>query len=246
MIQDSLKAAKSEPPGNNSTGLPKSPHSPERGHSLFPLRHRHQPNQSRLLRRSQRHRIPNPLRPASVLHPLHRLHSIQASAPRSAATGALVPRPCGNGHQHHRASVSGAFLCVLLLPNRDAGAAGYDELEYRYVRGDLPVGYDILYLEREEDVCSAGEDCQAGSLILPFDIPKVQLCGKGSRRSRRPSGSAFHIVCLANTNVLNKAECLCRIFSTQVLRASIPRESMILLGQGTMGVKQRGSRWYLS
>lgn len=137
----SLTAAISNPLGNNYAGLPTFSHSPQRSHSLLPLRHRYQPSQSRLRRRSQRHRIPYPLRPPSVLHPIHWLHSIQASAPRTAATSALVPRPCGNGLQHYRASVSGAFLYVLLLSDSDAGPAGYNELEYCYVRGNFSVGY---------------------------------------------------------------------------------------------------------
>lgn len=68
--------AQSNPPAHNSTGLPKFPNPPQRSHSLLPLRHRHQPNQPRLLRRSQRYRIPHPFRPLSLLHLIHRLHPL--------------------------------------------------------------------------------------------------------------------------------------------------------------------------
>ena len=62
-------------------GLPKLPYPPERSHSLLPLRHRHQLNQSWLLRRPQRHRLPHHLRSSRLLRPLHRLHPLQAPAP---------------------------------------------------------------------------------------------------------------------------------------------------------------------
>lgn len=170
--------ARSNTRGYDSVGLPKLPHPPQRSHSLLPLRRRHQPNQPRFRRRSQRHHLPHHLRPPSLLRALHRLHSLQASTPRTAATGTLVLGPCWNGGQYHRARLFGAFLCVLLLPDCDAGPAGYDELEYRYVRGDLFVGYGLLCAEGKEDVYSAGEDCEAGYLVGRMESYRLKGFGR--------------------------------------------------------------------
>ena len=62
--------ARSNTRGYDSVGLPKLPHPPQRSHSLLPLRRRHQPNQPRFRRRSQRHHLPHHLRPPSLLRAL--------------------------------------------------------------------------------------------------------------------------------------------------------------------------------
>ena len=172
-------APTSNPPRQPPTGLPELSHPPKRSHSFLPLRHHHQPNQPRLRRRSQRHHLPHHLRPLSLLHPIHRLHPLQASAPRTAAIGALVARPRGNGSQYHRTGVLGGFLCVLLLPDGYAGAAGYDELEYCHVWGNLCVGYGLLCGEGEEGIYSARKDCEARCL--------GGLRGSCESRRRRPT-----------------------------------------------------------
>ena len=147
-----------------STGLSKLSHPPQRSHSLFPLRYHHQSDQSRFIRRSQCHCLPHPLGPSSLLYPLHWLHPLQASTPRTATTSALVLRSCRDGNQYHRPDFPVGFLCLLLLPNGHAGAGGDHELEHCHVWRDLFVGYGVLCGEGEEDVYSAGEDCEARPL----------------------------------------------------------------------------------
>lgn len=104
-----------------SIGLSKLSHPPQRSHSLFPLWCRDQSDQPRFIRRSQRHYLPHPLGPPRLLYSLHWLHPLQAVAPRTATASALVPRPCRYGDQYHRSNFPGAFLCLLLLPDRHAG-----------------------------------------------------------------------------------------------------------------------------
>ena len=113
-------------------------------------------------RRAQRHHLSHYLRPPSILHPFHWLHSLEKVAPRTATCSALVPGPCRNGNQHHRVSVFVGFFCFLLLPDCNASPAGYDELEYRYVWGDLLVGYGFLCFEGKENIYTASEDCETG------------------------------------------------------------------------------------
>lgn len=153
------------PHDSNSTGLPKLPHPPQRSHRLLPLRRRHQPHQPRLLRRPQRRRLPHPLRPPRLLRPVHRLHPLEAAARRTAAAVALVARSCGHGHQRHRTRLPRALFHLLLFPDGQTRAAGYDELERRHVWGHLPVGDGFLRGQRKEGVCPPSEDSQAGYLM---------------------------------------------------------------------------------
>ena len=75
----SLPAAWSNTPNQNSAGLPKLSHPPQRSPGLLPLRCRHQPDQPRLLRRTQCHCIPYHFRPPGLLYHIYRLHPLQAS-----------------------------------------------------------------------------------------------------------------------------------------------------------------------
>jgi len=145
-------------------GLPLLPHPPKRRHRLLPLRHNNLPHQPRLLRRPQRHRLPHPLRPPRLLHPLHRLHPLQAPAPGTPTPSALVPRPSRHRYKHHRSGFLGPVFYLLLFPDRDAGAAGHDELEHRHVWGDVFVGDGVLCREGEEGVYPTCKDCQEGCL----------------------------------------------------------------------------------
>ena len=145
-------------------GLSKLSHPPQRRHSLLPLRHRDQSDQSRFIRCSQRHCLPHPLGPPRLLCSLHWLHPLQAPTPRTATAGALVLGSCRDGDQYHRSDFPIALLCLLLLPHRHAGGGEDHELECCHVWWYLLVGYGILCGEGEEDVYSAGEDCEAGLL----------------------------------------------------------------------------------
>ena len=93
-----IHATQTYPRNSKSAGLSKFPNSSQRSHRLLPLRRRHQSDQPRLLGRSQRHRFPHPLRALGLIHLIHRLHSLEASARRNAASLALVTRPCGDGN----------------------------------------------------------------------------------------------------------------------------------------------------
>ena len=129
------------------------------------MRRRHQLNQPRLLSRSQRHRISNPLSSLSIVHFIHRVHPLEAPAWRNAASIALVARPFWNGNKCNCAGIPGSLFLLLLFPNSHAGAGGYDELEYRHVRRDFPVGYGFLHSEGKKSVHTTGEDCQTGHLV---------------------------------------------------------------------------------
>ena len=179
-----IKAPRINPRDSNSAGLSKFPHSAQRGHSLLPLRRRHQSDQPRLLGRSQRHRIPHPLRAPSILHLIHRLHPLEASARRNAAAVALVTRSRWNGDQCDRTGISYTLFHLLLLPNGYAGRGGDDELEYRHVWGDLPMGYGLLRREGEEGVYSSGKDCQTGRLACLLEAVSLEKIHRGGRGGR--------------------------------------------------------------
>ena len=165
-----VKATQINPRNSNSAGLSEFPHPPQRSHRLLPLRRRHQSDQPRLLGRSERHRIPHPLRALSFLHLINRLHPLEASARRNAAAVALVTRSRWNGSQCDRTGISYTLFHLLLLPDGYTGRGGDDELEYRHVWGHLPVGYGFLRGEGEESVYSSRKDCQTGHLACLLEV----------------------------------------------------------------------------
>lgn len=91
------------------------------------------PHQHRLLRSPQRNRLPNNHVVNVRIHPLNRMHPIEAPPEGTSPPSTLVPWPLRDGYQHCRHGLPPADFCIRLLPSDFYGGRANHELECCYV-----------------------------------------------------------------------------------------------------------------
>jgi len=127
-------------------------HSPQRSHRVLGLRYRHRPNQPRLHRRPQRHRLADHVRAAKLVHGLHRLHIRQTRARRAPSPGALLARQVGHGGQRHRTLLSLCILHLRVLSHGPTRHGDDHELEHCHVWRHHALRDGVLYDYRPQAV----------------------------------------------------------------------------------------------